>query len=61
MIRTEGKEFKVGIENGLHKGQLIRGVIERLKENSIKRGKYFITITLIIFSFEAKTNAPYLR
>ena len=40
------KEFKIGVESELRKDKLFREVIERLKEDSIKKGKnkYFITI-----------------
>jgi len=40
------KEFKIGVESELRKGQLFREVIERVKENLIKKStkKYFITI-----------------
>ena len=46
VIETDVKEFKIGIENELRKDKLFRDVIERLKEDSIKKGKtkYFITI-----------------
>jgi hypothetical protein len=42
VIETDVKEFKVGVENE----ENFREVIERLKEDSIKKGegKYFITI-----------------
>ena len=40
------KEFKIGVESELRKEDHFREVIERLKEDSIKKGKnkYFITI-----------------
>ena len=46
MIDTYSKEFKIGVESELRKDKLFREVIERLKEDSIKKGKkkYFITI-----------------
>jgi len=46
VIETDVKEFKIGVENELRKDQLFGEVIERVKENSIKKGKkeYFITI-----------------
>ena len=46
MIETDVKEFKIGVENELRKEDHFREVIERLKEDSIKKGKkkYFITI-----------------
>jgi hypothetical protein len=46
VIETNVKEFKIGVENELRKDQLFGEVIERLKEDSIKKGKkkYFITI-----------------
>ena len=46
MIETDVKEFKIGVENELRKEDHFREVIERVKENLIKKGtkKYFITI-----------------
>jgi hypothetical protein len=46
VIETEVKEFKIGVENQLRNGRFFRDMIERLKENLIKKGtkKYFITI-----------------
>ena len=46
MIETDVKEFKIGVENELCKEDHFREVIERLKEDSIKKGKKkcFITI-----------------
>jgi hypothetical protein len=46
VIETDLKEFKIGGENELRKDKLFGEVIERLKENLIKKGtkKYFITI-----------------
>jgi len=40
------EEFKIGVENELRKGQFFRYVIEKLKEDSIKKStkEYFITI-----------------
>ena len=46
VIETDAREFKIGVENELRKEDHFREVIERLKEDSIKKGKkkYFITI-----------------
>jgi hypothetical protein len=46
VIETDVKEFKIGVESELRKDQLFGEVIERVKEDSIKKGrkKYFITI-----------------
>jgi len=46
VIETEVKEFKIGVGNQLRNGRLFRDMIERLKENLIKKGtkKYFIAI-----------------
>jgi len=46
VIETNVKEFKIGVENELRKEDHFREVIERLKENLIKKStkKYFITI-----------------
>ena len=46
MIETDVKEFKIGVENELRKEDHFREVIERVKEDLIKKGKkkYFITI-----------------
>ncbi len=46
MIEADVKESKIGVENELRKKDHFREVIERLKEDSIKKGKkkYFITI-----------------
>ena len=46
VIETDVKEFKIGVESELRKEDHFREVIERLKENLIKKGtkKYFITI-----------------
>jgi len=46
VTETGGKQFSIGVENEFRKDQLFRGVIERLKENLIKKGagENFITI-----------------
>jgi hypothetical protein len=46
VIETDVKEFKIGVENELRKEDHFREVIERVKENLIKKSakKYFITI-----------------
>ncbi len=48
VIETDIKEFKIGVENELRKNHIFRDVIEKLKEELIKKGrkKYFITIAL---------------
>ena len=46
VIETDVKEFKIGVESELRKEDYSGEVIERVKENLIKKStkKYFITI-----------------
>jgi len=39
VIETDAKEFKIGVESELRKGEPLREVIENLEENKIKKGK----------------------
>ena len=45
-IEKEAKGPKIGIENLLHKGGLLRGVVEKLKANSIKGKKILYSFRL---------------
>jgi hypothetical protein len=44
VIETDAKEFKIGVESQIRKDPHFREMIENLKGNFIKRGKYFFMI-----------------